>query len=320
MFRRAILFLCLLGFIGGVIFWILSAPRGLDKSLIAELKQQGAIKSEIIAKGEQIFWASGCSSCHVDKKVLQEAKTSEDEDVIKTAKLTLSGGEAFKTPFGTFYAPNISPSEQGIAHYTLRDFALALTQGVSPKRQHFYPAFPYSSYKGMEAEDITALYYFMKTLPESETPNKPHQVAFPFDLRRGLGLWMQLNFYYTGEVELVKTNPEILRGKYLVENLAHCGECHTPRDALGGLEYSRWMAGGKAFEGAEKVPNISPSETGIAGWSEEDIITGLQTGFTPEFDSFGSSMVSVQENMARLPKEDLAAIAAYLKAIPPQER
>ncbi len=112
-------------------------------------------------------------------------------------------------------------------------------------------------------------------------------------------------------------NAVLQRGRYLVEVLGHCAACHTPRNVLGGPKFDVWLAGGLSPEGKSKIPNITPHPDGIGDWTEEDIAFSFESGFTPEFDSFGSNMVDVQQNMARLPAADRDAIAAYLKIIPP---
>lgn len=109
---------------------------------------------------------------------------------------------------------------------------------------------------------------------------------------------------------------EVRRGQYLVEGPGHCGECHTPRDFMGGSDMSRWLAGAPAMEGTGRIPNITPSSDGIASWSEFEVAAYLESGFTPDFDSAGGRMAAVIRNLARLPEEDRQAIAAYLKAIP----
>src|SRR5690606_35797779 len=117
-------------------------------------------------------------------------------------------------------------------------------------------------------------------------------------------------------VQLASADDSVKRGQYLVEGPGHCGECHTPRDILGGLKTDQWLAGGPNPEGEGRVPDITPREGGFGSWSAGDIASYLETGFTPDFDSVGGSMVAVQKNMAALSKEDRDAIAAYLKAIP----
>lgn len=225
----------------------------------------------------------------------------------------------FKTAFGTFVAPNISQdANDGIGAWTFDDFANAMLEGVSPAGEHLYPAFPYASYARMRPQDIADLFAFMKTLPAAAGRARDHDLSFPFNVRRGLGLWKL--FYLSDEpvVALAADAPEAVRaGRYLVEGPGHCGECHTPRNFAGASDKARWLAGAAAAEGAGIVPNITSGEGGIGDWSEADIVSYLETGFTPDFDTVGGAMVDVQRNMAALTPEDRAAIAAYLKAVPP---
>jgi mono/diheme cytochrome c family protein len=259
------------------------------------------------ARGERIFWAGGCASCHA-------AKGAEGESLKQ-----LGGGLALATPFGTFHAPNISPdTATGIGKWTGADFANAMMKGVSPSGSHYYPAFPYTSYARMQMADVADLWAYLKTLPPVAHENIAHELPLPFRLRRGLGLWKHL--FLSGEpvVALASADEKLALGRYLVEGPGHCGECHTPRNLIGGPEKSRWLAGGPAPEGKGNIPNITPGGRNISNWSESDIAGYLETGFTPDYDAVGGSMVDVQENMARLRPEDRAAIAAYLKAIPVQ--
>jgi mono/diheme cytochrome c family protein len=143
-----------------------------------------------------------------------------------------------------------------------------------------------------------------------------HRLGFPFNIRRGVGLWKLLYADDAPIAEIDEGDTQLARGRYLVEALGHCGECHTPRDFAGGPKRDLWLAGAPNPEGRGRIPNITPAGT-IADWSQADIAYYLESGFTPEFDSVGGSMVDVQENMAKLPAADRDAIAAYLKAIPP---
>lgn len=291
----------LLGGAGAAVAWFLSAPVRLDAEAVAALGEGDA------TKGERIFWAGGCTSCHARPK-------SEGP-----ARLELAGGLELKTPFGTFVAPNISPHPQdGIGGWSLENFANAMLRGVSPTGEHYYPAFPYSSYTRMQPADIADLYAFMKTLPAVEGKTADHQLGFPFNIRRGLGLWKRLYLSDEPVIALADSVPENARaGQYLVEGPGHCGECHTPRQFTGGLKKDQWLAGAVAAEGDGIVPNITGGEGGIGDWSGGDIASFLETGFTPDFDSVGGSMVAVQKNMAMLSTADREAIAAYLKAVPP---
>nr|WP_153401384.1 cytochrome c [Polymorphobacter fuscus] len=292
-----------LAVIGAGLWWA-TAPQRLPADRIA------AETSGVAARGQRIFWAGGCASCHA------EAKATGD------AQLRLGGGAPLKTPFGTFYAPNISPDPvHGIGRWRLADFANAMQRGVDPAGRHLYPAFPYASYQRMTPGDIADLFAFMKTLPPMTTDAHANDLSFPFNIRRGIGLWKRA---FMGDAEPVIALPAgapaaARAGRYLVEGPGHCGECHTARGlgGLGGLDRGRWLAGAASLDGPGKVPNITPGTAGIGSWSAAEIADYLETGFTPEYDSVGGSMAAVQRNMAKLTPEDRAAIAAYLKAVPP---
>ncbi|MBZ9990445.1 cytochrome c [Mesorhizobium sp. BH1-1-5] len=289
-----------LGGAAAVAGWALSAPVRLDAAAVAQLGPGDA------AKGKRIFYAGGCTSCH--------AKPGAQGD----ARLELVGGLELKTPFGTFVPPNISQDQKdGIGAWSEEDFANAMLKGVSPSGEHFYPAFPYASYARMKRADIADLYAFMKTLPAVAGKAPDHKLSFPFTIRRGIGLWKRLYLSPEPVIALPDGTPDkMLAGRYLVEGPGHCGECHTPRDFAGGVKKGEWLAGAVAAEGSGIVPNITLGG-GMKDWSEADIANYLETGFTPEFDSVGGAMVEVQRNMAQLTADDRAAIAAYLKAVPP---
>lgn len=299
MLQRFILILLCLVVVGAALGWVLTAPDPLSSEEVA------ALPSGDVKAGEQVFWAGGCTSCHAAPKSVADEK------------LRLAGGMEFKTPFGTFVAPNISPDpDVGIGNWDLVDFANAMKRGVSPDGAHYYPAFPYPSYGRMTNRDVADLWAFLGTLPKVSLAAAENDVPFPFNIRRGLGLWKLLYFDPQPVIDMPAGNEQLARGQYLVEALGHCGACHTPRNPLGGARTDRWLAGGPSVEGKSTIPNITPHADGIGDWSLEDIAYSLETGFTPEFDSFGSTMADVQLNTARLSSEDRMAIAAYLKQIP----
>lgn len=161
--------------------------------------------------------------------------------------------------------------------------------------------------------DLLDLFAYLKTLPPSDVASQPHEMGFPFNISRGIGLWKMLNLDPSPVLADV-SDPQVERGRYLVEGPGHCGECHTPRDAMGGLRYDAWLSGGPNPDGEGSIPNITP---GGLDWAASDIAYYLESGFTPDFDSAGGSMVSVIRNTSQLPAEDREAIAAYLKAVPP---
>ena len=223
-----------------------------------------------------------------------------------------------KTEFGTFRVPNISPDpETGIGRWSTLDFANALLRGVSPGGAHFYPAFPYPSYARMRVEDVIDLKAFMDTLPAVSNRVAGHDLGFPYNIRRGVGVWKLLYLSPAPVLSLSNASEAVQRGQYLAEGPGHCGECHTSRDAMGGLKTSLWLAGAPNPEGKGTIPNITPGPGGLE-WSESEIVDAFKTGFKPDFDTLGGRMGAVQENLAHLPEADLQAIAAYLKAVPPQ--
>ena len=257
-----------------------------------------------VEKGAYLVRAAGCLACHTD-----EANGGE----------AYAGGRALNTPFGTFYSPNItSDPETGIGAWSDDDFVNALRHGESPDGDNLFPVFPYTSYSGMRRDDMLAIKAYLMSLPPVSKANKDHEAGFPFGFRPFLTVWKWLNFDPVELAEDSNRDAAWNRGRYLVEALAHCGECHTPRNAMGGLDDSLFLAGTADGPDGEKVPNITPHETGIGDWSEGDIVTLLRDGMKPNFDDVQGSMAeAVRDGLSHLTDEDLDAIATYLKAIPP---
>ena len=291
--RKLGLFLAGLLILAGVGAWFATMPRTLPDDTFAGL--EGNVEA-----GHDVFWASGCASCHTDP----EAESSDAP--------VLSGGYRMESPFGTFIAPNISPGEAGLAGWSAHDLGNALLAGVSPSGQHLYPSLPYTSYRRMAAQDVVDLKAFLDTLPVSDRESAPHELGFPFTIRRGLGLWKRLNLtdaWYLAEAE----GDQLRRGRYLVEALGHCAECHTARTRLGGLRRNQWLMGAPNPSGEGRIPDITPARL---PWSASDIANYLRDGFTPDFDVVSGSMVEVVGSLSNLPDADRAAIAAYLRALP----
>ncbi|MCA0921619.1 c-type cytochrome [Pseudooceanicola nanhaiensis] len=290
---RLVFVALLVAALGAGAFWVLTRPGSVDTAAFASLQGDAG-------HGKWVFDAGGCASCHAAPGASGEAK------------LTLAGGKSFASDFGTFLAPNISPDpKQGIGAWSLVDLANAMQRGVSPEGRHYYPAFPYTAYIHATPQDIADLWAYLQTLPPSDTPSQPHQVGFPFNISRGIGLWKAL--YLTPDFVQTSTDEEVLRGRYLVEALGHCAECHTPRNALGGLEKAQWLTGAQLAGGAGRAPGLTPDHL---DWSAEEIAEYLSSGFTPDFDSAGGEMTDVVENTAKLSQPDRLAIAAYLKSLP----
>ena len=276
--------------------WWITAPDPLPASTFDGLAGDPA-------RGETVFTAAGCASCHVAPGAAEGAE------------LVLAGGQRFPSDFGTFVAPNISPSASGIGGWSVADLGNALMRGVSPEGAHYYPALPYGSYARMQPQDVADIHAYMQGLPPSDAASQPHEIGFPFSIRRTVGVWKAL-FLTDGWVMQGDLSPEETRGREIVEALAHCGECHTPRNVLGGMDMSRWLAGAPNPSGEGNIPNITPAKL---RWSQGEIVTYLTSGFTPEYDSVGGHMAHVVENMARLPESDRRAVAAYLARVPAAE-
>ena len=288
--RRVLAAGALAGLLVAAALWIASAPVLPDAPFAAPPGDA--------VRGAAVFAVAGCGSCH---------RSPGGDD-----PRNLGGGMSFASGFGTFRAPNISPGPAGIGGWSAGDLERALRHGVSPAGEHYYPAFPYTAYRHMTDGDVADLHAFLQTLPPDPTPSLAHDLAFPVGIRRGVGLWKRA-FMREGWVMAEAATPEIVRGRYLVEALAHCGECHTPRNLGGALDRARWLGGAPDPAGRGTVPPLTPDRL---TWSAADIAYYLETGFTPEFDSAGGHMVAVIENFATLPPEDRAAVAAYLKALP----
>ncbi len=296
--RRLLALVAILVAVAALAFWFLSAPQPLSAAALPA-------HTPDVANGERIFYAGDCASCHA-------APDAKDADLLK-----LGGGLELNTDFGTFRVPNISPDkETGIGGWSTLDFVNAVMRGVAPDGRHFYPAFPYPSFARMRIEDVIDLKAFLDTLPAVSNRVAGQALHFPFNIRRGIGLWKRLYLSTAPVVALPGADEELLRGRYLVEGPGHCGECHTSRTWLGGLKTAEWLAGAKNPEGRGRIPNITPGPGGLT-WSREEIVDTFKFGFTPNFDTFGAQMGAVQENLAHLPDADLEAIAAYLKAVPP---
>jgi len=299
--RRLLVTLVLLAVLAFAGFYVLTDPRVVSPS-----PEIGALPAADIENGKLLFAAGGCASCHATPG--QEERTR------------LGGGLALVSPFGTFHAPNISPhTRDGIGNWGVQDFVDAMAAGVSPRGQHYYPAFPYTSYRLIPPKALADLFAYIRTLPPVEGRAAAHDLRFPFNIRRIVGGW-KLLFFEGASFRPDPTKSESWnRGAYLVNGPGHCAECHSARNALGAIVPATRFAGGPDPEGKGFVPNITQSENGLAKWSVEEIAELLKTGFTPSFDSVGGTMAEVVRNMAQLSDADRAAMAEYLKSLPAAE-
>jgi mono/diheme cytochrome c family protein len=275
--------------------WLLAAPPVILASTVLADDAQ-------VAHGAYVFQVAGCYGCHTD---------------VKGGGKPLAGGRPLKTPFGTFYGPNITPDPTyGIGNWSEADFKRALRQGRAPDGAHLYPAFPYAAFTRMTDADIAALWAYLRTQPAVAQPNKPHELDFPFGFRFLLAIWKWL--YFTPG-PMPDDGDSVARGAYLVRALGHCGECHTPRTLLGGLDSDRELAGNPDGIEGDKVPNITPQKPdGIGGWSQADMDFLLTSGLLPDGDVVGGAMGDVVEHSTRhLTPDDRKAVYDYLQSLPP---
>jgi len=256
-----------------------------------------------VERGQYLLHAGGCISCHQ----ASEAKNAP-----------LSGGRALDSPFGRFFAPNITPDiSTGIGGWSEEEFIAAFRHGRSPQGDNYYPAFPYPAYTGITDEDLIALKAYLDSLEPVTQENKPHELTWYVSWRPTVAVWNALNM----EAGAFQPDPRLSeaanRGAYLVKHLGHCGECHSPRDGLGASIPTSFLAGNPEGPEGDVVPSITnDKENGIGEWTTDDIGFFLEIGMLPDGDFTGASMSEViDHNTSRLSPEDRAAIAEYLKTI-----
>ena len=251
-------------------------------------------------RGEYLAKAAGCLGCH----------TEDNKDATPFA-----GGRALKTPFGVFYGPNITPdADKGIGRWTEADFTKALRRGERPDGANYFPAFPYSSFTQMSDADVRDLLAYLRSLPASPRANQAHDLGFPYGFRFLVSVWKWLFFDAGPGAPDPMLNAVQQRGRYLVTALGHCGECHTPRNFLGGTKRDRFLAGGKGPEG-KNIPNLTP--TRLKKWSDAELKDFLVTGAYSDGDIPAEAMAEVIRNTtSQLAPADLEAMIAYLRAVP----
>jgi mono/diheme cytochrome c family protein len=285
--------------VAGAGLWAASAPRSAPLGeAAAALEKEGDAE-----RGRLVFAAGDCASCH--------ASPGQPD------RLLLGGGLALASPYGTFRVPNISPDpHDGIGQWRTTDLANALISGFSPTGKHYYPALPYTSYTHMTLQDVTDLMAYLRTLQPVPGRAPPHELSPVFKVRRAIGLWKLLFFEEGLGPAVAVQGSGVDRGRYLVETVGHCAECHSTRNLLGAIDEKTRFAGGVDPEGVGYVPNITPAR--IGRWSEDQIVEALTSGRTPEGRQLGSTMAEVVTNTAMLPESDRRAIATYLKSLPPR--
>jgi mono/diheme cytochrome c family protein len=281
--------------------WLMRACHAI--AVVILLTAHGGAMAQGDAKrGAYLAAAAGCVGCHTEAK----------KDATPYA-----GGRALKTPFGTFFGPNITPHPAaGLGRWSEADFMRALRMGLRPDGAHYFPAFPYPSFTRIADSDMRDLWAYLRTLPPSARSNQAHDLRFPFGWRFLVAGWKWLFFSpgaFSGDP---KRTPQQERGAYLVEALGHCGECHTARNILGGLKRDRVLAGAAKGPGGDRVPNLTPTK--LKKWDDGELKGFLQTGLTPDGDVAAETMGEVVRNTtSQLTPGDLAALIAFLRALAP---
>jgi mono/diheme cytochrome c family protein len=281
---------------------LMRALQALVLAGVLMAAQCGALAQGDAKRGAYLAKAGGCVGCHTD--------TTKDA-------VPYAGGRALKTPFGTFYGPNITPhATAGLGRWTEADFIRALREGLRPDGAHYFPAFPYPSFTRISDGDLRDLWAYLRTLPPSPRPSQLHDLRFPFGFRFLVAGWKWLFFSPGPFVADAKQAAQVQRGAYLVQALGHCGECHTARNFLGGPKRDRALAGAAKGPEGDRVPNLTPSR--LKKWNDGELKDFLRSGLTPDGDVVGETMGEVIRNTtAELTPEDLAALVGYLRSLPP---
>lgn len=291
--RKLVLSVVAVGVAAVAVFWVLTIPATVPASALAP-------HTPDLANGKIMFEAGGCSSCHATPK--QDDKTK------------LGGGLALNSPFGFFHVPNISADpHDGIGGWSEAEFVTALVKGTGRDGHHLYPALPYTSYQRMRFDDLRDLFGYLKTLPAVSGEVRDHDLRFPFNLRRPLGLWKLLFLDGQSFTPDPGQSAQWNRGAYLVNGPGHCAECHSLRNIFGAIESSKRFTGGPAPDGRGTVPDITQHK--LKNWSEKDIAETLKSGATPDADFVGGTMGEVVRNTAQLSDADRAAMATYIKSL-----
>jgi mono/diheme cytochrome c family protein len=262
---------------------------------------------ELIARGQYIFATAGGCACHTVPKGALNA-----------------GARAFPIPFGTVYSTNITQDkETGLGNWTDQQIADALTKGISRDGSRILPVMPYEKYSGMAQEDLKALIAYLKTLKPIKKVTPPLKTWAPFMRSLGTPIYLKVfGRFSSSPPSAPKSGSE--RGRYLVDHVSLCGDCHTPRNSLGVPNQSLYLAGAGEKIGplGQAVANITPDkETGIGEWKREDVAELLITGTKPDLDNVQGLMYEVIQGAPHgfkdMKKEDALAIADYLKSVAP---
>lgn len=266
----------------------------------------GGTPADVIEHGRALVNLANCQPCHTAR-----------------GGAPFAGGRAIPTPFGVFYAPNITPDvETGIGAWSAEDFWRALHNGRSRDGRLLYPTFPYTNYTKISRSDALAMFEYLKTLPPVRQESRDHELRFPYNQRALLVAWRRL-FFRPGVYQPDPSqSAEWNRGAYLVQGVAHCSACHEARNALGAIQSRSNPAGGLVLNWYAPALNSS-REAGLGHWSEENIVSLLKTGRTvpdapPDMraSTIGPMAEVVFESLQHADPSELHAMAVYLKSLP----
>ena len=299
--RRGILIFVLLGM--ALLGWWLFAPGCVQQMPPAQLEAEAAKlrAPALIARGEYLADVGDCAACHTERGGQRYA-----------------GGRVLATPFGDVPAPNITPDpETGIGRWSFEDFWRALHEGKGRRGEPLYPVFSYTSFTKVTRDDALAIFAWLKSLPPVHQPDRAPRLAFPYSVRSSLLAWRALYFKPGVYRPDPARSPEWNRGAYLVQGLGHCNECHTTRNAWGGMEQDRHLAGGTIPVQDWYAPDLGTQPGGgLAGWSSQDIVDLLKTGQSARGVAFGPMADVVRNSSQHMSDVDLQAVAVYLQALP----
>ena len=280
--------------------------RGLAAAsiIVAALPATAAAQPDLIQRGAYLVRAAGCVTCHTDSK---------------GGGQSFAGGHGLKTPFGIYYSPNITPDkETGIGTWSDEDFLAAIKRGQRSDGSHYFPVFPYTTYTLMRDEDALAIKAYLFSLSPVSAENKEHDVDMPFNWRWTMLFWKWMYFDERDFVPDDSQDDVWNRGAYLVEALAHCGECHTPRNFAGALVREMWMAGTEDGPEGDAAPNLTTDKDTGLGWTDEQLTFFLKTGTKPGWDEAEGVMAdAINDGYRHLTEEDREAITKYINSLPP---
>jgi mono/diheme cytochrome c family protein len=253
-----------------------------------------------VSRGRYLTQAADCQACH----------TREDG-------VAFAGGRAFKTQFGTLYSSNITPDpETGIGAWSAGDFLRAVHKGVRPDGTHLYPAFPYAAYTYLTDDDVQAIWTYLRSVPAAKNQIPANELGFPFNQRWLMGIWSALFNPDRRFTPNVQRSAEWNRGAYLAEGLAHCGDCHTPRNSLQALDNRRKFSG--ALTAGWRAYNITSDQTtGVGFWSDESLAQYLATGHSANHGTASGPMgEAIELSLSKLAPSDIQALVTYMRGIP----